>query len=97
MTRFQAPLLAVNSKEKRSKLEMLLTRWTKEEKSDDEQLEKIAAFIAETGETRIREIQKYAGVRTAKAQEMMQRLVMKGILLPPDQRNPRYRLASESE
>jgi DNA-binding IclR family transcriptional regulator len=48
---------------------------------------------SETGETRIREIQKAVGVRTAKAQKMMQQLVVRGILLPPDDENPRYRLA----
>jgi S-DNA-T family DNA segregation ATPase FtsK/SpoIIIE len=97
MTRFQAPLLASSSKEKREKLETLRSKWVQEEAEDEEKLERLAAFIAETGETRIREIQKYVGVRTAKAQEMMQKLVAKGVLLPPDDENPRYRLVKEEK
>jgi S-DNA-T family DNA segregation ATPase FtsK/SpoIIIE len=94
MTRFQAPLLAGSSKEKKGKLEALRSKWMQQEDDSEEKLEQLAAYIEQTGETRIREIQKFLGVRTALAQDMMQRLVTKGILLPPSEKNPRYRLTN---
>ncbi|GEN35930.1 DNA translocase FtsK [Aneurinibacillus danicus] len=95
--RFQSPLLAGNETELEKKLSALKERWVntrdQEEKDQEEQMAKLLAYIEQTGETRIREIQKYMGVRTVVAQDMMQKLVLKGALLAPDEKNPRYRLA----
>jgi Mn-dependent DtxR family transcriptional regulator len=60
-------------------------------------LAKLLSYIEQTGETRIREIQKFMGVRTVAAQDMMQKLIMKGMLLPPDEKNSRYRLATNNK
>lgn len=94
--RFQSPLLAGDETDLEKKLAVLRDRWInrteQEEREQAEQLSKLLSFIEKTGETRVREIQKFLGVRTVVAQEMLKKLVLKGILLAPNDENPRYRI-----
>ncbi len=99
--RFQSPLLAGDETDLEKKLAVLRDRWInrteQEEKEQAEQLSKLLSFIEKTGETRVREIQKFLGVRTVVVQEMLQTLVKQGSLLPPDEKNSRYRLISTNK
>lgn len=83
---------AVIKKNQRSNINLENFKDDHTEEKEDEELTSLKVLIAQTGETRIKELQKQLKIRMNRLQGHMRQLVIEGWLKAPDEKTNRYEL-----